>query len=75
MTESRISFDLEEAESWKRIAHVTVEPSLMEEMRDKAAQRLSGAKPQPQSGEPLANASSQLPMTTVVTPWAEEGTR
>lgn len=40
MTESRISFDLEEAESWKRIAHVTVEQALMEEMRDTAAKRL-----------------------------------
>lgn len=40
MTESRISFDLEEAESWKRVAHVTVEQSLMEEMRDTAAKRL-----------------------------------
>ena len=40
MTESRISFDLEEAESWKRIAHVTVDQSLMEEMRDTAAKRL-----------------------------------
>jgi trigger factor len=40
MTESRISFDLEQAESWKHIAHVTVEQSLMEEMRDTAARRL-----------------------------------
>jgi trigger factor len=40
MTESRISFDLEEAESWKRVAHVTVEQSFMEEMRDQAAKRL-----------------------------------
>jgi trigger factor len=40
MTESRISFDLEEAESWKRVAHVTVDQSFMEEMRDEAAKRL-----------------------------------
>lgn len=40
MTETRISFDLEEAESWKRIAHVTVEQSYMEEMREAAARRL-----------------------------------
>lgn len=39
-TESRIHFDLEEAESWKRIAHVTVDQSYMEEMRDEAATRL-----------------------------------
>ncbi|RKZ07575.1 hypothetical protein DRQ32_09945, partial [bacterium] len=40
MTETRISCDLEEAESWKRIAHVTVEQSFMEEMRDSAAKQL-----------------------------------
>jgi len=39
--ETSIRFDLEEAESWKRIAHVVVEQSYMEEMRDAAAKRMS----------------------------------
>ena len=39
--ETNIRFDLEEAESWKRIAHVVVEQSYMEEMRDAAAKRMS----------------------------------
>jgi trigger factor len=39
--ETSIRFDLEESESWKRIAHVVVEQSYMEEMRDAAAKRMS----------------------------------